>query len=97
MAKTLAVETWAALVKESAGTGRRNDFVGVSITLAARLLGVSRSRVHQLVRGKKLNVLDVVDERQARIAHMVTLASIARRQRRVRPRRTQWRSARIQQ
>jgi len=68
------------------------DLVGVSVTLAARLLGVSRSRVHQLLKAKKLAAVGVYDEQQIRIGHMVTLASIARRRRTARPRATQWRS-----
>jgi hypothetical protein len=70
----------------------RDNLVGVSVTLAAWLLGVSRARVHQLLNLKKLTAVDVFDEQQARIGHMVTLASIERRRRSVRPRRTQWRS-----
>ncbi len=85
---------WASLVKERGETRERDRLVGVSITLAARLLEVSRSRVHQLVKSRKLLTVDVYDERRTRIGHMVTLASIAHRRRTVRPRRTQWRPAR---
>ena len=67
--------------------------VGVSVTLAARLLHVSRSRVHQLLNAGKLRAVDVYDENRTRIGHMVTLASIANRRRTVRPRRTQWQPA----
>ena len=91
MAKTLSVWEWADLVTQAGATPARDKLVGVSITLAAHLLEVSRSRVHQLVRAKKLAIVDVFGERRARIGHMVTLASIAHRRRTVKPRRTQWR------
>jgi hypothetical protein len=94
MAIKLDARKWAALVKEGGETRERDRLVGVSLTLAARLLDVSRSRVHQLVKLRKLITVDVFDERQTRIGHMVTLASIAHRRRTVRPRRTQWRSMR---
>ena len=89
--KALQAREWVSLLKQLGTTPKRDGFVGVSLTLAARLLGVSRSRVHQLVRARKLTVVDVYDERHVRIGHMVTLASIAHRCRTVRPRRTQWR------
>jgi predicted HTH domain antitoxin len=91
MAKVLAARQWAALVAQCGETRDRDRYVGVSVTLAARLLGVSRSRVHQLLNARKLVAVDVYDERRIRIGHMVTLASIAYRRRTVRPRRTQWR------
>lgn len=71
----------------------RDHLLGVSVTLAAHLLGVSRARVHQLLRARKLTAIDVYDDRKARIGHMVTFASIAQRRRTVRRRRTQWRSS----
>jgi hypothetical protein len=91
MAKQLSVQQWAALVTQSGVSSARDRLVGVSITLAARLLEVSRSRIHQLLKAKKLKIVNVYDERKTRIGHMVTLASIAHRRRTVRPRRTQWR------
>jgi len=90
MAMALNVEQWVALVKQQGETRGRDRLVGVTVTLAARLLDISRSRVHQLLRAKKLTAVDVYDERHTRIGHMVTLASIERRRRTVRPRRTQW-------
>jgi predicted transcriptional regulator len=93
VARALKVDEWVSLVRQPVHAAELANLVGVSITLAARLLGISRSRVHQLLNGKKLAAVDVYDERQVRIGHMVTLASIARRRRTVRPRRTQWRSS----
>lgn len=93
MAKTFQVEDWVSLVRQGT-TAKLDTLVGVSVTLAAHLLGVSRSRVHQLLKGRKLSAVDVYDDRKVRIGHLVTLASIARRRRTVRPRRTQWRAIR---
>lgn len=79
------------MVREANVTSKRDRLIGVSVTLAAHLLGVSRVRVHQLLKARKLSAVDVFDERRTRIGHMVTLASIAHRRRTVRTRRTQWR------
>src|SRR5215831_19925645 len=94
VAKALYVNDWVSMVKAFASSPKRDRLIGVSVTLAARLLGISRARVHQLLRSKKLRAVDVYDERHTRIGHMVTLASIERRRRTVRPRRTQWRPER---
>ena len=93
MVRNLQVREWVGLVREADVGARRDQLIGVSITLAAHLLGISRARVHQLLRARKLAAIDVYDDRKARIGHMVTLASIAYRRRTARPRRTQWRSA----
>ena len=90
MAKALHVNEWVSMVKAFTATSKRDSLIGVSATLAARLLGISRARVHQLLRTQKLRAVDVYDERHTRIGHMVTLASIEHRRRTVRPRRTEW-------
>jgi hypothetical protein len=95
LAKVFEVRDWVSAVRELGASPQRDAVVGVSITLAAWLLGISRSRVHQLLKTRKLTAVDVYNDRRTRIAHMVTFASIARRHRTVKPRRTQWRSARI--
>ena len=86
----LQTEAWVERVRRCASPRERDALIGVSLTLAARLLGVTRSRVHQLVKANKLSVVDVFDGR-VRIGHLVTLASIESRRRTVKPRRTQWR------
>ena len=91
VSKSLDVNEWVSMVEACAATPTRDRLVGVSVTLAARLLRISRARVHQLLRSKKLRTVDVYDERRTRIGHMVTLASIEHRRRTVRPRSTQWR------
>jgi hypothetical protein len=92
MARVLQVREWVNLIRVPRNPSAWVNLVGVSVTLAARLLGVSRSRVHQLLKAKKLAAVDVYDEHHIRIGHMVTLASITRRRRTARPRPTQWRS-----
>lgn len=87
----LSADQWSESVRQCVQFSERDKLVGVSLTLAAKLLSVSRSRVHQLVRLKKLSVVSVYDGNR-RIGHLVTLASIDHRRRTVRPRRTQWRS-----
>jgi len=94
MAHRVEVRRWVARVRKCASAAERERFIGVSVTLAARLLYVSRSRVQQLLKAGKLTVIDVLDERRVRIGHLVTIASIERRRRTVRPRRTQWRPER---
>ena len=93
MTRALKVRDWVTMMRECGQTPGRDSLIGVSVTLAARLLGISRSRVHQLLNARKLAALDVYDEQRNRIGHMVTLASITRRRRTVRQRRTQWRSS----
>ena len=93
LTRRLGIRQWVALVTQYTQSGPRDRFVGVSCTLAAKLLAVSRSRVAQLIRSGKLTVVDVYDG-SIRIGHLVTLSSIDHRRRTVRPRRTQWRSAR---
>jgi len=92
VARSLKVQEWVTMVRAAGAQSHRDNLLGVSVTLAACLLGVSRARVHQLLNLKKLIAVDVFDERHVRIGHLVTLASIERRRRTVRPRRTQWRS-----
>ncbi len=91
MAPEVRVKRWVERVRDCASATERERFLGVSVTLAARLLRVSRARVQQLVKAGKLRVIDVRDERGVRIGHLVTMASINHRRRTVRPTKTQWR------
>ena len=59
MAKALNVREWVSPVRQFGGTPKRDTVVGVSITLAAWLLGVSRSRASasersEAVRGRRV-------------------------------------------
>jgi len=49
VATTFWVADWVSLVRQG-GTAKLDTLVGVSVTLAAHLLRVSRSRVHQLLK-----------------------------------------------
>ena len=89
MAKRFLVADWVAAVSRAGNAPERDRLLGVSVTLAAKLLGISRSRVHQLVKGGRLSVVDVFAG-PIRIGHLVTLASIQHRRRTARRRRTQW-------
>ena len=93
MAKPYQVEQWVQDITRCTNSQERDQLVGVSFTLAAELLRVTRSRIHQLAKENKLTVIDVY-ARKTRIGHLVTLASIDRRRKTVKPRRTQWRSNR---
>lgn len=86
----LHADDWAERVSRCTTSTERDAITGVSLTLTAHLLGVSRCRVHQLVKANKLSVIDVFDG-QVRIGHLVTLASIDHRRKTAKPRRTQWR------
>jgi hypothetical protein len=91
MVRMFRAPEWTRLVWQSTDGRDRDKLLGVSVTLAAKLLGVTRSRVHQLVKTRKVSIVDVYDA-GIRIGHLVTLASIEHRRRTVRPRRTQWRA-----
>jgi hypothetical protein len=94
MSRAFRATDWARLVWQSREDGGRDQFMGVSVTLTAKLLGITRNRVHQLIKEGKLSTVDVYDDATVRVGHLVTLASIDHRRRTVRPRRTQWRSYR---
>jgi hypothetical protein len=70
------VSDWVSLVREFGATPNRDSVIGVSVTHAARLLGVSRSRVHQLLRAKKLAAVDIIRRVVHAYPHVVTFASI---------------------
>jgi hypothetical protein len=91
VARRIDVNQWVVSVVQCKGPDQRDRLIGVSCTLAAKLLIVSRSRIHQLIKTDKLTVIDVYDG-AIRIGHLVTLASIDRRRRTVKQRRTQWRA-----
>ena len=93
MARVINAAQWASLVRQSDATAERDRLLGLSVKLAARVLNITPSRVHQLLKQGKLSAIDVYDERRKR-SRLVTLQSIDYRRRTVRPRRTQWRSTR---
>jgi hypothetical protein len=88
--RILSADQWSASVRQCTHVLERDHLIGVSITLAAKLLNVCRSRVHQLIGSQKLSLVSVYEGKR-RIGHFVTLASIDHRRRTARPRRTQWR------
>ena len=93
MARVINASQWASLVRQS-DTAGRDRLLGLSLKLTACVLGITPSRVHQLLKQGKLSAIDVYDEQRQR-SRLVTLESISRRRRTVRPRRTQWRPERL--
>ena len=74
---------------------QRDVLTGLPINLAARLLGITRGRIAQLVEEEKLEGIIVRDEiTGARIAYLITLASLDRR-RAIRRHPGQWRPTEI--
>lgn len=76
---------------EKARTGKaQHELHGPPINLAAELLGITRTRVHQLIKEDKLDSVSVYDDFGHRIGHFITQASLDRR-RTVRYKPGQWR------
>ena len=88
MTRVINASEWASLVRQS-DTAGRDRLLGLSLKLTACVLGVTPSRVHQLLKQGKLSAIDVYDERRQR-SRLVTLQSIDFRRQTVRSRRTQW-------
>ena len=81
MAKSLNARQWAELVVNVSEVPARDRLVGVSITLAGRLLGVTRSRIHQLLPALRISFVTAESERQPRVGRssqsLPTLLSVA--------------------
>ena len=83
-------DAWCKRYRGCESARDRLKLVGPPIKLAADVLGVGRTRVHQLIKAGKLDSISVYDEVGHRIGHFVTQASLDRR-RRYRYKRGQWR------
>ena len=71
---------WRERFRHCNSRAGREALIGPPINLAARMLGISRGRIAQLIREDKLDRIVVSDERtQVRIASMISLASLERR------------------
>ena len=71
---------WRTLFKQCKTRAERDALMGLPIQLAAKVLGISRTRIHQLLKEEKLDSVSVRDEETGvRIAHMVTLTSLDQR------------------
>ena len=71
---------WRKLCRQCNTRQQRDGLTGLPINLAARLLGITRGRISQLVEDDKLNCIVVRDETTGRrIAYMITLESLDRR------------------
>jgi hypothetical protein len=91
MQATYNARQWRQLYLQCKTPSQRDEITGLPINLAARFLGVTRERIRQLVREKKLDSVKVFDEvKGTRIAYLITLDSLDRR-RMIRRRAGQWR------
>ena len=71
---------WRERFRRCNSPAQREALIGPPINLAARMLGITRGRIAQLIREDKLDSIVVSDERtQVRIAYMISLASLERR------------------
>jgi hypothetical protein len=90
MQRTYSAKQWRALFAQAKSRAERDALVGLPMNLAARVLGITRGRIYQLIREGKLNSVVVHDELTGvRIAYMITLESLEQR-RSVRRNSGQW-------
>ncbi len=89
MKASYSPKQWRELYARCKTHQERGLITGVPPNLAARLLGISPSRIFQLIHEEKLDSISVRDESGRRIANMITLASLDRR-RTIRRNRGQW-------
>jgi hypothetical protein len=79
MQHTYTAKQWRELFHRS-NVRQRDGLIGPPINLAARMLGITRGRIAQLLHEDKLDSVAVIDEHtKVRIAYMITLDSIERR------------------
>ncbi len=90
MKRAYTARQWRERYKDCSTAEERRKIIGPPINLAAEVLGITRTRVHQLVKEGKLDSISVYDDVGHRIGHFVTQASLDRR-RRYRYKRGQWR------
>ena len=91
MQNSYTAQEWRTLFKRCKTRTEREALMGLPINLAAKLLGIGRSRIHQLLKEEKLDSVSVRDEKTGvRIAHMVTLATLDQR-RMIKRKAGQWR------
>ncbi len=83
-------DAWCTRYRRCESASDRLKLIDPPIMLAADVLGVTRIRVHQLIKEGKLDSISVYDDVGHRIGHFVTQASLDRR-RRYRYKRGQWR------
>ena len=82
MQHTYTAKQWRELFRRCKSVGEHDQLIGPPMNLAARLLGITRGRVYQLIREDKLDAVMVIDERtKVRIAYMITLQSLEKRRR----------------
>jgi hypothetical protein len=81
---------WRELFRRCTTARQRDALIGPPMKLAARMLGITRGRIAQLIEEDKLDSVGVIDERtKVRIAYMITLDLLERR-RKVKRNAGQW-------
>ena len=77
MKTTYTAVQWRELYRQCKTRQQRDALIGLPINLAARMLGITRGRIAQLVKEEKLSGIIVRDETTGqRIAYMITLESL---------------------
>jgi hypothetical protein len=80
MQRTYTAKQWREQFRRCTTARQRDALVGPPMNLAARMLGITRSRIAQLIQEDKLDSVVVTDElTKVRIAYMITLDSLERR------------------
>jgi hypothetical protein len=90
MRRVYTARQWSERYKACNTAEERRKILGPPINLAAEVLGITRTRIHQLVKEDKLDSISVYNDARQRIAHFITQASLDRR-RKYRYKRGQWR------
>ncbi len=85
-----SMQEWCRRYKKARTGKARQELLGPTINLAAEVLGVTRTRVHQLIKEDKLDSISVYDDFGSRIGHFITQTSLERR-RAIRYKPGQWR------
>ena len=81
---------WCQRYKQCKTASERLQLLGPPIVLAGEILGIRRTRVHQLIQEGKLDSVSVYDGDDRRVGHFITQTSLDRR-RKIRYKRGQWR------
>ena len=85
-----SMQEWCKRYKRARTAKARHELLGPPINLAAEVLGITRTRVHQLITENKLDSVSVYDDFGSRIGHFITQTSLERR-RAIRYKPGQWR------
>ena len=92
--RTYNAAQWRELFRRCT-LNQRDRLIGPPINLAARMLGITRGRITQLLKEDKLEAVAVIDEHtKVRIAYTITLESLEQR-RKIKRNPGQWQPSEI--